>query len=214
MGQRAECARDLHVNAQRAASKSLFEDLFPGPAVSYNRDERILMHTSLQCVAARANRSRTVLIKSVDGVHLTDDISVAPLVASTARWGRAGVAKRVGSWRAQPAQLRAAWLVLLAVEDCEVTGVTGLARPFIPTSEVAHKQAIGFAGEQFDFTACAKWAIIARRRPEEQVRVLRGIERCVHTCSVQGGHACPRGQSARLHARLLPLTRHRESGRR
>src|SRR5579863_3316323 len=55
MRQRAERARDLHVNVQGAASKSLVEDLFPRPAVGYHRDERILMHTSLQFVAARSN---------------------------------------------------------------------------------------------------------------------------------------------------------------
>jgi hypothetical protein len=48
MRQRGQCARDIHINAQRAASKPLFEDLSPGPAVSYNRNEGILMHTSLQ----------------------------------------------------------------------------------------------------------------------------------------------------------------------
>jgi hypothetical protein len=48
MSQRGQCARDIHINAQRAARKPLFEDLCPGPAVSYNRNESILMHTSLQ----------------------------------------------------------------------------------------------------------------------------------------------------------------------
>ena len=48
MGQLAQCTRDIHINAQRAASEPLFEDLFPGPGVSYNRNKSILMHTSLQ----------------------------------------------------------------------------------------------------------------------------------------------------------------------
>lgn len=48
MGQLAQCTRDIPVNAQRTASKPLFEDLSPGPAVGYNRNESILVQCALQ----------------------------------------------------------------------------------------------------------------------------------------------------------------------
>jgi hypothetical protein len=47
MSQLAQCTRDFHIDAKRAASKPVFEDLFPGSRVSYDRNKIIFMHTSL-----------------------------------------------------------------------------------------------------------------------------------------------------------------------
>src|ERR1700751_1057942 len=55
MSQVAQCACDVPINVQGAAGKPLCEDLFPGPAVSDNRNESILVHTTLQFRGAPSN---------------------------------------------------------------------------------------------------------------------------------------------------------------
>jgi len=48
MSQVAQCSCDIPINAQRAASKPLFENLFPGPGISYSRNKSTLMHAATQ----------------------------------------------------------------------------------------------------------------------------------------------------------------------
>lgn len=81
---------------------------------------------------------------------------------------------------AQPAQPKVGRLALLVIENREVTSAGRLPCRSIPMRKVAHKKTIRVAGEQLRSTPCTEWAIVARRRPEQEAQAIQGIERVLH----------------------------------